>query len=104
MKFFFVFLLFVSSLPAFAAHSFDKDIYEIQILEDQVRLRVGVTYGTCGSKEGWWGWSTEHDRHKDWLSLALMAYAQNKKITVYDAQSSCSGLPDVIQLEGLYLK
>jgi len=92
------------SLPAFSEHAFDRKINEIQVLEDQVRLNVGGTYGTCGDIDGWWGWSTSHERHKDWLSLALMAYAQNKNITLYDVDSSCGGLPSVIKLEGLYLK
>lgn len=97
-------LLLVVSLPSFSGSSFDRKIYEIQVLEDRVRLNVGGTYGTCGDIDGWWGWSTDHERHKDWLSLALMAYAQNKNITLYDTESSCSGLSNVIKLEGLYLK
>jgi len=104
MKYIFGFMALLVSMPSFSASSFIEDITEIQVLEDRVRLKVGVTYGTCGEKEGWWGWSTTHDRHKDWLAIAMTAYAQNSKIVVYDAQSSCSGLSDAIQLEGLYLK
>ena len=103
MKKYLLILCFVPVL-SFAEHTFERIIQEIQIIDEVVRLKVGTTYGTCGEREGWWGWSVNSPNHNAWLSLALSAQAQNKKIMVYDRHSSCGGLPTVIQLEGLYLK
>jgi len=97
--------LFLVSPLVSASSSFTLEIVEIQVLSDRVRLALsGNAYGTCGVKEGWWGWSTTNERHQDWLSLALAAQAQGKRITVYDEQSSCQGPVDVIGIEGLFIK
>lgn len=97
-------LLLVPTLVS-ASSSFTLEIAEVQVFSDRVRLLLtGNAYGTCGAKEGWWGWSTAHERHSDWLSLALTAQAQGKRITVYDEQSSCQGPVDAIGIEGLFIK
>ena len=99
-----ILLLSLSSSVVYAG-AFGKIIKELQVYEDRVRLNVGVTYGTCGSREGWWGWSTGNARHKDWLALALTAQAQRIEVIVYDAQDSCGGpASDITGLEGLFIK
>lgn len=90
---------------SFAGTSFERAISEIQILSDRVRINIGVTYGTCGVAEGWWGWSISDPRHKDWLSMALSAQAQGRKITVFDDNGACAGPgSDTIGLEGMSIK
>jgi hypothetical protein len=88
------------------ANSFERDVGEIQVYGDRVRIYIGVTYATsCGIADLWWGWSTSDPRHKDWLALALTAKTQGKKLVFYDAQDSCSGPgPDTIGIEGLFIK
>jgi hypothetical protein len=91
---------FVSS----AAYKFERDIKEVQIFSDRVRIDVGTTYGTCGDNEGWWGWMITNPASAHWLSLVLSAQAQGKKITVHDEHGSCGGIGDGVGLEALYLK
>ena len=105
MKYLMIATLCVSN--ACVAGTFERDVNEIQVYDDRVRVNVGTTYGTCQDKEGWWGWSTSNPRHKDWLSLVLSAQAQGKKITVVDIHSSCAGsgsVNDIIGLEAVFLK
>jgi len=100
-----VFLLLLALSQSVFSYTFEREIHEIQVYTDRVRLNIGNSYGTCGARDGWWGWSTGSDRHKDWLSLALTAQAQSKKITVYDAHGSCAGPGgDTVELEGLFIK
>lgn len=97
--------LLLASQTVLAAWSFERNVAEIQILSDRVRIYVGTTYGTCGASEGWWGWSTSDPRHKDWLALILSAQAQGKRIVVIDNDGACSGPgSDTVGLEGLTMK
>ena len=95
----------LSSYSAFASWSFERSVGEIQVLADRVRVFVGVTYGTCGVNEGWWGWSTSDPRHKDWLSMVLAAQAGGRTIVVTDVDGSCGGTGgDIVGLEALSIK
>ena len=103
-KIFFAIILTMVSQTVLAS-SFERNVFDIQVLSDRVRIKIGTTYGTCGSYEGWWGWATSNPRHKDWLSIVLSAQAQNRKIVVLDEQNSCAGPGgDTIGLEGLSIK
>ena len=91
--------------PALAEWGFQRNVSEVQVHPDRVRLNVGVTYGTCGANEGWWGWSTSDPRHKDWLAIALVALSAQKPLVIVDAHGSCSGPGgDTVGLERLHLK
>ena len=87
------------------SYEFERDIHEVQVLSDRVRINLGITYGTCGDNEGWWGWMLTQPASSQWLSVVLSAQAQNKKVTVFDAHGSCGGIiKDAVGLEGIYLK
>ena len=105
MKLFQAVLLALVSTQALA-NSFERDVGEIQVHGDRVRIYIGVTYGTnCGLADLWWGWSTSDARHKDWLALALAAKAQGKKLVFHDANETCSGPgSDTLGIEGLFMK
>jgi len=93
--------------PACFAGKYLRDLGEVRVYEDHVKINVGITYGTCKDSNGkeWWGWSTDNKAHKDWLSLILMAKASGKKVMFYDMHSSCSGpVSNVIGVEGLFLE
>lgn len=85
------------------AGSFTRQIQDVQVLEDRVRIYVGTTYGTCGSREGWWGWPLSHAAHSAWLSVVLTAVSQSEPVTIYDSQDSCAGGTDYSALEGIFL-
>ena len=85
------------------ALTFARTISKIDINADRVRIFVGVTYGTCGDFNDWWGWSTSDPRHKDWLSLAMTATVTGKEVEVVDVHDSCSGPGDAVGLEELNL-
>jgi hypothetical protein len=105
MKLFQAVLLALASTQALA-NSFERDVGEIQVYGDRVRIYIGVTYGTsCGIADLWWGWSTSDARHKDWLALALTAKAEGEKLVFHDAQDACSGpSSDTLGIEGLFMK
>ncbi len=84
--------------------SFEREIKEVQVYEDRIRINIGITYGSCGAKDVWWGWHTTNISSASWLSVVLTAQAQGKAVTVYDAQDSCAGPVDAIGLEGIFLK
>ena len=92
------------SFPSFAGYEFERNIHEVQVLSDRVRINVGTTYGTCGKNEGWWGWMLNNPASNHWLSVVLTAQAQGKKIVVLDTHGSCGGIGDGVGLEGVYLK
>lgn len=101
-KVLFISLLLFLPINAFAG-SFKNYVNEIQIYGDRVRVHTGGSYGTCGNADGWFGWPTSHDRHKDWLSLVLTAKASRSKVTMYDQQNSCNGMADAVLVEGVFL-
>ncbi|MEH6345029.1 MAG: hypothetical protein V7785_08090 [Bermanella sp.] len=104
MKKIFLLFLVVFSSSSFSYES-EREIKQIQVLEDTVRIEVGVIYGSCSAEQtGWIGWSNERPSHSAWLALALSAQAQGKKITFYEAHGSCGGLTNSIKIEGLYIK
>lgn len=45
------------------------------------------------------GWSTSHERHNDWLSLATVA---ETSISLHDSQNYCAGPVDVVGIEGVF--
>ena len=86
------------------AVKFTRNIGEIQVRQDSVRVYIGPTYGTCGSvKEGWVGWHATAGNADAMLSLLLTAKALDEPAVFDDPQSSCAGGPDYISIEGLYL-
>ena len=96
-------LLLVSSINSFA-YTFTAEVSEVQVYEDRVRVLIkSAGFGTCGDRNGWFGWSTANDRNNNWLSLVLTAKATNTSVTMYDAQGSCSGPVDVVGVEGVFL-
>ncbi|MCG7562392.1 MULTISPECIES: hypothetical protein [Pseudoalteromonas] len=97
-------LFFLAPSLCFAGSSFERKIEEIQVVDEVVRLKIGVTYGACGAIDSWWGWSINDPSHSAWYAMALSAQARDRPVTVYDKQSACGGLPTAIELEGLYLK
>ncbi|HEY0923542.1 hypothetical protein [Rheinheimera pacifica] len=97
-------ILFWVVLPVNSwAAVFTNYINEVQVYQDRVRVHIGGGHGTCGEKEGWFGWSTSNELHKDWFSLVLMAKAANVKISMYDQNDSCAGPAGAIGIEGVFL-
>ncbi|ESP92191.1 MULTISPECIES: hypothetical protein [Pseudoalteromonas] len=97
------FSLFSSN--ALAGYKFERNIKEIQIYSDRIRINIDrPTYGSCKENDTWWGWSTSDPASDKWLSLVLSAEAQKKPIIVYDVQGSCAGFSDAIGLEAIFMK
>ena len=97
-------ILFIC-LPV-SAGKYLREINEIRIYEDYVKIDIGITYGTCkdSNNKEWWGWPITSPNHQAWLSLALLAKASGKKLMFYDSHSSCnSSIAGVIGVEGLFL-
>lgn len=95
-------VLLVSS-SSVGAHLFKRHVNEVQVYQDRVRVHTGGTYGTCGERDGWFGWKTSNERHKDWLSLVLVGKASGAKVTMYDQHNSCNGMSDAVEVEGVFL-
>lgn len=95
-------LLPISSLCYSA--TFTNKVTEIRVFEDRVAIHIGKGCGTCGNREGWFGWSTTHNRHQDWMSLAILAKTTEQTLTVYDSQGSCNGPEGAVGIEGMFLK
>ena len=95
-------LLILFSSSSFAG-LFKNHINEIQVYQDRVRVHTSGSYGTCGAKDGWFGWKTSNERHKDWLSLVLAAKMSGTKVSMYEQQNSCNGLHDAVEVEGVFL-
>ena len=69
MKIFFLAVLGLSLISISIAYEFYRSIKEIQVLSDRVGMNVGVTYGTCGENEGWWGWDISNPASNYWPPL-----------------------------------
>lgn len=94
--------ILILATPTYAG-LFKATVNEIQVYEDRVRVHIGKGYGTCETREGWFGWYTTNERHNDWLSLALTAKASGVKISMYDQQNSCAGPHGAVGVEGVFL-
>lgn len=85
-----------------SAGSFTREVKEVRVYQDRVIVHAGGGYGTCGDRNGWFGWDTANPRHSDFLSMVLTAKATKTPLTFYDAGNACGGPEGAVGIEGLF--